>query len=64
MAGFNIPDVVTPLLWLLLCVWLGAALLVVGLWIWAPLGFAIAATVLVGGPAVLLAGILAWEAWR
>ncbi len=64
MAGFNIPDVVTPLLWALVLGWFVAVILVVALWIWAPLGFAIAATVLVGGPAVLLAGILAWEALR
>ena len=64
MAGFNIPDVVTPLLWLVLFGWIGAALLVVGLWIWAPIGFAIAATVMVGGPAVLLVSFLAWEARR
>lgn len=64
MAGFNIPDIVTPLLWLLVAGWFVAALLVVALWLWAPTGFAVAATVVVGGPAVLLGGILAWEARR
>lgn len=64
MAGFDIPDVVTPLLWLIVFVWLVAALLVVGLWLWAPVGFAIAATVVVGGPAVVIGSMLAWEARR
>ena len=64
MAGFDIPDVVGPLLWLIVFVWLVAALLVVGLWLWAPVGFAIAATVVVGGPPVVIGSMLAWEARR
>lgn len=62
MAGFNIPDVVTPLLWMLLASWAIGLVLVVALWIWAPIGFAIGATVVVVGPALLLGCILAMEA--